>query len=51
LLREEEATVPLFNYSAAAQAADGAAGVLDFHVAQISDRFGPGLEGQVTFSD
>jgi hypothetical protein len=51
LLREEEAVTPAFTYSTVAQAADGAAGVLDFHVAQISDRFGPGLEGQVTFSD
>jgi hypothetical protein len=42
VLREAEVLAPEFTYTAAMQAADGVSGVIDFDVAQISDRFGVG---------
>ena len=42
VLREVEVLTPEFSYTAAMQTADGASGVIDFDVAQISDRFGVG---------
>ncbi len=42
VLREVEVLAPEFSYTTAMQAADGASGVIDFDVAQISDRFGIG---------
>ena len=42
VLREAEVLTPEFRYTAGMQADDGAVGVIDFDVAQISDRFGVG---------
>ena len=42
VLREVEVLTPEFSYTSAMQAVDGASGVIDFDVAQISDRFGAG---------
>ena len=49
VLREIDATVPRHVYSAADQAADGAAGALAFEVAQVSVRFGPGPFERIEF--
>ncbi|MGB8623261.1 MAG: glycoside hydrolase/phage tail family protein, partial [Paracoccaceae bacterium] len=43
VLREETVDAPEWSYSAADQAADGAVAPFAIEVAQISDRFGPGL--------
>ncbi|MHC0053100.1 baseplate multidomain protein megatron [Actibacterium sp. D379-3] len=43
ILRETYVTAPTWTYSASTQAADGAAAPYSIEVAQISDRFGPGL--------
>ncbi|MGJ8546793.1 MAG: baseplate multidomain protein megatron [Sulfitobacter sp.] len=43
LLREEILTAPIWHYSAAAQAQDGATGLIALEVAQISAIYGPGL--------
>ncbi len=45
--REEIVGTPEWTYSAADQVADGISGAFSFEVAQISDRFGPGLAGKV----
>ncbi|PCJ76659.1 MAG: host specificity protein [Rhodobacteraceae bacterium] len=42
VLREAEVLTPEFTYTSAMQMADGVSGVMDFDVAQISDRFGIG---------
>ena len=42
-VREAQTATPSWTYSAAAQAADGITGAYAVEVAQISDRFGPGL--------
>lgn len=42
LLREVTATQPNWTYPAALQAQDGATGVVDITVAQVSERYGPG---------
>ena len=47
VLREAEVAAPAFTYTAAARAADGAAGPLAFRVAQLSDPWGPGPETEV----
>ncbi len=41
--RETEVSAPTWDYSAAEQASDGVTGPFSVDVAQISDRFGPGL--------
>jgi hypothetical protein len=50
LVREVETTTPAWTYTAAAQAADGLTGVITFAAAQISEVYGPGSEGKVTYS-
>lgn len=45
--RAEETGVPFWSYPAAARAADGVSGAFEVEVAQISDRFGPGLFGRI----
>jgi hypothetical protein len=49
VLRELWPREPAAAYSAAEQAADGAAGALIFEVAQVSDRFGPGPYERISF--
>jgi hypothetical protein len=49
VLREFATGEPRQVYSAAEQAADGAAGVLVFEVAQVSARFGPGPYKRIVF--
>lgn len=48
LVREAEVGAPAWTYEAGAIAADGAARPFDIAVAQVSDRFGPGLYRTVT---
>jgi hypothetical protein len=43
VIREAVTASPEWIYASAMQASDGAVGQLVFEVAQISDRFGPGL--------
>lgn len=50
LVREIETTSPAWTYTAAKQAVDGLTGVITFAVAQISEVYGPGSEGKVTYS-
>ncbi len=45
--REEIVGASEWTYTAADQSADGISGVFSIEVAQISDRFGPGLAGKV----
>jgi hypothetical protein len=45
--REAEVAVPFWTYGAMAQAADGISGDITVEVAQISDRFGPGLFARI----
>jgi hypothetical protein len=45
--REEQVYVPFWTYSSAMRAADGVTGAFDVEVAQISDRFGPGLKARI----
>ncbi|PIE08000.1 MAG: host specificity protein, partial [Rhodobacterales bacterium] len=47
LLREETVSGPSWTYHASAQSADGAGASFSIKVAQLSDRFGPGLFGQL----
>ncbi|MCR9126088.1 MAG: glycoside hydrolase/phage tail family protein [Rhodobacteraceae bacterium] len=42
VLREVTVTTPHWNYTAAMQAEDGASGLIEVAVAQVSGRFGPG---------
>ncbi|MBT8460054.1 MAG: phage tail protein [Boseongicola sp.] len=49
--REVRVTTPMWVYGAAEQAQDVATGAFTIEVAQISDRYGPGLFGEVTFND
>ena len=51
LRREVTVTAPGWTYPAVDVAADAASGAVTFRVAQISDRFGPGLNGEVTLDD
>jgi hypothetical protein len=45
--REVEVSVPFWTYGDMARAADGGAGAITVEVAQISDRFGPGLLARI----
>jgi hypothetical protein len=45
--REEQTSVPFWTYSSVARATDGVTGAFDVEVAQISDRFGPGLKARI----
>ena len=47
VVREETVEAPRWTYAAAARAADGIAGGATVAVAQVSDRFGPGLFTEV----
>lgn len=51
LLREATVTAPAFVYAAADRAADGATGSYRIEIAQISDRFGPGLFRGIDVND
>ncbi|MBT2131126.1 baseplate multidomain protein megatron [Aliiroseovarius lamellibrachiae] len=48
VLREEQTTVPNWTYDAVMQTADGVSGVFTVEVAQVSDRFGPGVFASIT---
>ncbi|MEM9969562.1 MAG: glycoside hydrolase/phage tail family protein [Pseudomonadota bacterium] len=48
-VREETVSTPNWVYTATQRAADGLFGSFDIEIAQVSDRFGPGLAGKVTF--
>ncbi|MEV8465452.1 glycoside hydrolase TIM-barrel-like domain-containing protein [Fluviibacterium sp. DFM31] len=48
--REVTVTSPQWTYDAASRAADGVSGPYTLEVAQLSDRFGPGLFGKVTIN-
>ncbi len=50
LLREFNTVTPSVVYTATEQAADGAPSNLTFEVAQISERFGPGLFARIDFN-
>ncbi|MBS8226722.1 baseplate multidomain protein megatron [Vannielia litorea] len=45
--REVSLDTPAWAYTAALQSADGVTGAFEVHVAQVSERFGPGLFGKV----
>ena len=47
VLREETTSVPSWTYDASKIAADGAAGLVEIEVAQISAQFGLGLTRKV----
>ncbi len=49
VVRQEEVAVPHWTYPAAARAADGVGGAFAVEVAQLSDRFGPGLFRRIDF--
>ncbi|MGI1663321.1 baseplate multidomain protein megatron [Palleronia sp. KMU-117] len=51
LLREVTVGAPIFTYSLAMQLADGADAPFEVGVAQISDRFGPGLFRRISVDD
>lgn len=51
LIREVDPASPDFIYSTTEQAADGAPINLQFEVAQVSDRFGPGLYARIDFDE
>ncbi|MXQ07632.1 host specificity protein [Alphaproteobacteria bacterium GH1-50] len=51
LRREVTVSTPSWTYGAAEAAADGVTGAYRVEVAQISDRFGPGLFGKVEIND
>jgi len=51
LLRETTLAEPVFEYAQAMKDADGAPSVFEAHVAQISDRFGPGPFRRITIND
>ena len=50
VVREVQVGAPAWIYDAAARAADGLSGAVTIAVAQISQVFGPGFEGKVTYS-
>ncbi len=50
VVRELSASTPGTTYSAAAQAADGATGAIEFSVAQLSEIYGPGAEARISFN-
>jgi hypothetical protein len=49
--REVEAGVPFWRYTDATRAGDGVAGAFAVEVAQISDRFGPGLNARILIDE
>ncbi len=51
LRREVTVGTPFWTYGAADAVADAATGAVTFRVAQLSDRFGPGLYGEVNLDD
>ena len=51
LRREVTVGTPGWTYPAVDVVGDGATGAMTFRVAQISDRFGPGLYGEVSLND
>ena len=51
LRREATVFAPSWTYPVAEQVADGISGTFDVEVAQLSERFGPGLYGKVTIDD
>jgi hypothetical protein len=51
ILRETEVTASTWTYAAASQVADGASSPFTIEIAQLSDRFGPGLFGKVDIDD
>ena len=50
VVREFWPREPRVTYAAADQAADGVVGPLVFEVAQVSDRFGPGPYGRISYN-
>ena len=50
LLRQEEVSQAQWRYSAAMRSADGAHGLLELQVAQLSESFGPGLFRKFRFT-
>jgi len=50
LLRDHETTSTAWTWTAAQQAADGASGTVQFRVAQISARFGPGPAREISLT-
>ncbi len=48
--REETVTTPTWTYGAAEKATDGITGSYTIKVAQLSERFGPGLFGRITLN-
>lgn len=50
LLRQEEVHQAQWRYSAAMQSLDGAQGLLEMQVAQLSESFGPGLFRKFPFT-
>jgi hypothetical protein len=51
LRREREVIVPFWTYGAAARSEDGVTGAFAVEVAQISDRFGPGLKARIEIDE
>jgi hypothetical protein len=49
-LRQEEVHQAQWRYSAAMQSLDGAQGLLELQVAQLSESFGPGLRRKFRFT-
>ena len=50
-LRDATVAAPNWIYTAANQASDGVIAPYEIEIAQVSDRFGPGLYGKVTIND
>ncbi|MEM6825123.1 MAG: glycoside hydrolase/phage tail family protein [Pseudomonadota bacterium] len=50
LVRAVTTEAPQWTYGAAEKAADGVSGPVDVEIAQLSDRFGPGPLGRITFN-
>lgn len=50
LLREFETAVPFASYSIEQQIIDSANGLIAFEIAQVSERFGPGLYQRIVFN-
>ncbi|MGG7565658.1 baseplate multidomain protein megatron [Rhodovulum sp. DZ06] len=51
VVRQAETSVPSWTYAFADRSADNISGAVTIAVAQISEAFGPGSEGKVTYSD
>ena len=48
IVRETTATGPAYDYTQTFQSADGSPSVFEVHVAQVSERFGPGPSRRIT---